>query len=120
MKLLAPEWLLLIPTIALAASRWPALRIARPARALCIVLVVIIFSEPVYRKLGDGMDLWVLVDRSASASSSLGPALPEWEALLERSRGPHDRLRYVDYAAAPLIRGQGETAGIDTSETRTA
>ena len=33
--------------------------------------------------------------------------LGEWEALLARSKGPDDRLFYVDYADVPVVRAEG-------------
>ncbi len=47
----------------------------------------------------DGLDLWVLVDQSDSATDLLRPRLPEWETILEKSKGASDRLFFVDFAA---------------------
>ncbi|MHA3774090.1 VWA domain-containing protein [Verrucomicrobiota bacterium sgz303538] len=120
MRLAAPEWLLLLPAIALAAWRWPELRLLRPARVLCMGLLVLVLTQPLLRKMADGIDLWVLVDRSASSAASMSTALPEMEAILERAKGTGDRLRIVDFAAAPLQRAEAESANLDPSETRTA
>ncbi|RYD73568.1 MAG: hypothetical protein EOP84_21325, partial [Verrucomicrobiaceae bacterium] len=120
MRFATPEWLLLLPAVALAAWRWPELRLLRPARLLCLGLLVLVLIQPQVRKMGDGIDLWVLVDRSASSASTMGEALPEWEAILERAKGTGDRLRMVDFAASPLVRGEAEATPLEASETRTA
>jgi hypothetical protein len=120
MKFASPEWLLILPALAFAAWRWPELRLTRPVRVLCMVLLCLILTRPMIRRAGEGIDLWLLVDRSASAASSIGPALPEWETLIERGRGPDDRLRILDFATGPVARGDSEGARIDPSETRAA
>jgi hypothetical protein len=46
--------------------------------------------------------------------------LPEWQALLERSKAPEDRLFYVDYADLPVVRGEGTGSFSGSAEaTRT-
>ena len=120
MKLGAPEWLLFLPVIALVAWRWPWLGLLRPLRAASLLLVVLILTQPAWRLASDGMDLWVLVDRSASAATRISEALPEWEALLRRGQGTEDRLQFVEFAASPVIRGQGEINVHDIQETRSA
>lgn len=119
MKLASPEWLLFLPVLALAAWRWPGLGLRRPLRAACLLLVLLVLTQPLWRLAGDGMDLWVLVDRSASAAGRMADALPEWETLLQRARGTDDRLHVVEFAATPTMRGEGEINAHDVQETRT-
>ena len=105
MRFAAPEWLILLPVAAFAAWYWPRLRLLTPWRLLLVLTLCLALARPQWRTHFAGLDLWVLVDRSASAAETLAPHLPEWEALLERSRGGRDRLHVVDYAAEAVVRG---------------
>ncbi|MDD5348852.1 MAG: VWA domain-containing protein [Chthoniobacteraceae bacterium] len=109
MHLAAPEWLLLFPVLALAAWRWRALR--APLRVVCLVLLICFAARPQVQRHGRGLDVWVLADRSASAAESVGTHLAEWERILERSKGPDDRLFWVDYATEACLREVGESIG---------
>ncbi|MDX2227594.1 MAG: VWA domain-containing protein [Verrucomicrobiae bacterium] len=122
MILASPEYLVLLPLLAFMAWRWPWLRLLHPLRALCLLLLVLCLCQPKARLFGSGLDLWVLVDRSASAASALQPRLTEWEKILERSKGTDDRVFFVDYADVPGIRGQIDANLFDTPPqfTRTA
>lgn len=113
MRLTSPEWLLLLPTLIAIGWFWRGLALQRPLRALPLLLLVCIATGPETRRFSDGLDLWVLVDRSDSAAELLSPKLPEWETLLSRSKGPDDRLRHVDFAAEAVVRGAQITAGPD-------
>lgn len=105
MRLLQPEWLLLIPILAVAGWFWRALHLEKPLRATCLLLAAILLAQPQMRRLGDGLDLWVLVDRSDSAKDLLQHKLPEWESILEHSRKAGDRLHFVDFADEAVTRG---------------
>lgn len=92
---------------------------------MCLLLTVLVLTRPQWRSASDGLDLWVLVDRSESAGDVLHPLLPEWEMLLEKSRGSDDRLHFVDYAGGAVQRGaQIQSGSTDytgsRSTTRTA
>ena len=67
MSFASPAWLLLLPLLALAGWRWPALRLREPLRALALVALVLALAG---LRIGGaaGRDVWVLVDRSASAA----------------------------------------------------
>ena len=106
MRLAAPEWLILLPLLVFAAWKWPGLRLRSPLRAICALLLLAILTQPQVRRLAGGLDLWVLVDRSVSVADKLEPQLPEWQKLLERAKGPADRVFYVDYADVPVLRGE--------------
>ena len=103
----APEWALLALLLLVVGFAWRSLRLWLPLRALCLMLLVLALMQPEIRRLGRGLDLWVLVDRSASAADGMTARLAEWESLLERSKGPDDRLFYVDYADVPVVRAEG-------------
>ena len=106
----APEWLLLAPILALVGGYWRALGLGRPLRLVCCALLVLVLADPRVRLLKSGLDLWVLVDRSASVGDTLERHLAEWEDLLARGRRHDDRLRYVDFAAEVAERGDDEGA----------
>ncbi len=113
-RLATPEWALILPLLALAIWRWPVLR--RPLRLALLGLIVLLLLQPELRRHGRGLDLWVLVDRSASASQSVEPHRAEWEQLLQRSRRPDDRLHLVDYADEAVERDA--TAGVSLPGSR--
>jgi hypothetical protein len=117
----APEWFLLAPVLLGVGWMWPRLRLARPLRVACLVLLVLAMAHPRIPMLGRGLDLWVLVDRSSSAADPMAKQLDEWQSLLERAKGADDRIFYVDYADVPVTRGEGTGAySGDANQTRTA
>jgi hypothetical protein len=111
MRLLHPEWLLLIPLLAAAGWFWRGMQLHKPLRMLCALLVALLLAQPQVRRHGDGLDLWVLVDQSDSARDLLAPKLAEWETILDKSKGSADRLRFVDFAGEAVARGAQMRAG---------
>jgi hypothetical protein len=95
-----PAWLALLPVVALAGWVWRGLQLQRPLRAGFIVLAVLLLMRPQWQRFAGGMDLWVLLDRSASTETAVDQGLPEWRQLLEsHKRHRNDGLHWVDYAA---------------------
>jgi len=117
-RLAAPYWLLLLPCVALLAWMVPRARLWRPLRLSCLVLLVFYLTRPEWNLTSPGMDLIVLMDRSASAAEWIEPHREEIERLLESNRGADDRLRIVDFAAAPLEREAGLPFETSRRETR--
>src|SRR5690625_792319 len=105
MRFLSPEWFLLLPILFLCAWWWKGIGLRQPLRFSCALLLIVILAQPQVRRLQDGLDLWVLVDQSASVHEHLAPRLPEWEGLLERSMGAEDRIAYLDFGEEVLNRG---------------
>ncbi len=94
-----PVWLLLIPALALTGWLWRGLALWRPLRAGALLIIVAMLARPQARMQQDGMDLWVLLDRSESTEDRIDRGLPEWTKLIKegaRSRG--DEMHLVDYA----------------------
>jgi len=116
MRLSSPEWFLLLPLLLVAGWFWRGWRLWRPLRILCLLLVVALLANPEWRRTSDGLDLWVLVDRSDSASTLLKPRLAEWEGILDKSKGSADRLYFIDFAAEALKRGAELRAGAGGTE----
>ncbi len=102
-----PQWLLLFLVLALLAWRLPRLALLSPLRAVCAVLLVLWLADPQLQISSPGKDLWVLMDRSDSAAGAVAASGPESETILESSRGPADRLFFVDFAEAPVLREPG-------------
>ena len=100
-----PEWLALLPILLLAGWLLPRLGLWRPLRIVLLVLITLTLAQPQWRKLEDGIDLWVLLDSSVSAEKPMAKGLPEWEKLLEKHRGRNDRLHYLNYASEVMRRG---------------
>jgi hypothetical protein len=107
---IALEWLLLLPVLGVVGWLWPRLRLYRPLRVLILVVAVLALARPEVRRLAEGLDLWVLVDRSDSAVDRMQARLPEWEALLADGRRAHDRIRYVEFADVVQDREQQDGA----------
>ena len=120
--------LVLMTTLAMPERRWTRLQAGAGVVAVLVVIAagftalglplwagwliaaaaiaVFLLAEPRVRRQGDGLDLWVLVDRSDSGWEELAPRLPEMETILEKSRGVDDRVFFVDFAAeaqTPLV-----------------
>ncbi|HLP09894.1 MAG TPA: vWA domain-containing protein, partial [Opitutaceae bacterium] len=107
MSFASPAWLLLLPLLGLAGWRWPALRVQEPLRAIVLLALTLALAG---LRIGGvaGRDVWVLVDRSASAATAWDRAGAEWESLLAQGRGRDDRLHFVDFAAEPIVRERGD------------
>ncbi len=118
----APEWFLLIPVLLFLGWWQKPLRLWRPLRALCLALLVLILVEPVLTREADGLDLFVLVDRSDSAAEAIEASLREQESLLEPPGSDRYRLRFIDFAAEALQREQAEGGRFqgDTGQTNLA
>ncbi|MEX1117931.1 MAG: vWA domain-containing protein [Terrimicrobiaceae bacterium] len=102
-----PQWFLLLLVLALLAWRIPRLGLLSPLRLLCAGLMILWLASPQLRISSAGTDLWVLMDRSDSAAEAMASSGQEWEAILGESRQPADRLFFVDFAAAPVLREPG-------------
>ena len=106
MRFASPAWFILLPLIALAVWRFRSLR--SPLRVACLLLLLLVLVQPQIRRLARGMDLWVLIDRSASAADAMVPRLGEIESLLGRSKPADDRIIYMEYAALAQVRGESD------------
>jgi len=104
-QFVAPQWFLLLPALAVAGWYWRGLHLERPLRVFCLLLAVLVLTEPRVRQQGDGLDLWVLVDQSDSGWEDLAPRLAEMETILEKSRASDDRIFSIDFADEAVTRG---------------
>jgi len=116
MRLVAPHWLLLLPILAVVAWQWPRLALWRPLRAALLTTLVLLLAGPEIRRQSDGLDLWLLVDRSESADETLAPRLREWEEILATTKSADDRLFAVDFADSAVTRGAVLRAGSGGTE----
>jgi hypothetical protein len=103
-----PEWLSLLPALALAGWYWPQLKLLRPLRFLTLLVAVGILCRPQWFRQIQGMDLMVLLDRSASTEDKVSKNLREWQGLLEKhKRSDADNLVLIDYATDVLPQSTG-------------
>ena len=116
-RLAAPQWLLLLRFTALS-WRLPRMQLWQPLRAGCVVLVILYLSRPEIRSTVSGLDLWVLVDRSASAQETVETRRTEMERLLEANKRREDRVFFVDFAASPVLRDPTVAFESSSAETR--
>ncbi|MFN8392119.1 MAG: VWA domain-containing protein [Bdellovibrionota bacterium] len=121
MRFASPEWFLLFPVLIVLAFKLPSLKLGRPLRALLLGIAVFALLDPSIRLLSEALDVWALVDRSASAKFSVGGHLAEWESLLKSGARSTDRLRIIDFADVAVDRGEGDATYFDLpkEETRT-
>lgn len=99
------------------------LKLWRPLRLAAVLTTILALCDPRFQRLRNQMDLWVLVDRSASAQEMVDQGIDEWKKLLQNAKpGAADRLRFVDYASEVVTQNNAETALYPASrgETRTA
>ncbi|HEY5953327.1 MAG TPA: VWA domain-containing protein, partial [Terrimicrobiaceae bacterium] len=118
LRLAAPQWLLLLPVLAALDWQIPRLRLWEPLRAACAILLVVCLARPEVRHVPAGMDLWVLVDRSDSAKESVEMRRVEMERILEANRTATDKLFFVDFASAPVLREFAATLEVSSAESR--
>jgi hypothetical protein len=112
------SWLLLVPALALAV--WWIRSWRRPLRIACLVLFLLVLMDPQIRRLGHGLDLWVLEDVSASADDQMTAHREEIESLLSHSAGPDDRIFIVDYAEHAQLRTEADPiTDVQKQRTRT-
>ncbi len=116
----APLWALLaLPLLAIGLTQ-RQLRLWEPLRAFCLILVVFALMQPRLRTLTTGLDLWVLVDRSASAADRLTRHLAEWETLIRQdAHTAQNRLVWIDYADTPIRRSTSDTTIYTGNASRT-
>ncbi len=114
-----PEWFALLPVVLLAGWLLPRLSIWKPLRLALIVLITLTLAQPQWRRLAEGIDLWVLLDSSVSAEGPMAKGLPEWEKLLEKGRGAQDRIFYLNYAAEVMKRGAEGAEMYERNQTQT-
>ncbi len=99
------------------------LKLWRPLRLAAVLTTILALCDPRFQRLRNQMDLWVMVDRSASAQEMVDQGIDEWKKLLQNAKpGAADRLRFVDYASEVVTQNNSETALYPASrgETRTA
>lgn len=107
-RLLEPALLLLLIPLLILGWRYRAWRLASLPRALSLTLLLLALAGLEWKRPGEALDLWVLVDRSASAEEALAPRLEEWESLLRRHQRGDDALHFLDFAVEAFPRGRGE------------
>jgi len=123
MKLNAPEWLLLVPLLAFLAWYVRGVDWRRPLRVICLALLVFALCDPQVVHWSPGLDLWVLVDQSSSATDALTAHESEIEGLLDHSKGSADNIHYLDFAENAEERETESDRGVyegDRDATRTA
>lgn len=94
-----PYWAVLFPVCVAVAWKWPALQWTRPLRAGALALLALALMHPMVRVRSGGIELWVLMDRSASAESLEARQGNEVLSLLRRSKPAGAQLRVADFAA---------------------
>jgi len=120
MSLAAPYWLLLLPALLLLGWRFPQLGVRQPLRALAIILLVLVLAQPQWRPKDKSLDLWVLLDQSASTEDRIEQSLNEVRGILNREK-PNDncRIHLVDFGAGAITRVEGRgVSEVGRSETQ--
>ena len=123
MSFASPQFFLLIPLLFLATWLLRRLELWRPLRIILILLLIFAICDPLIKLKRGGMDLWVLLDRSASAREMVDAGEREWKALLENSKPGSDyRVNFLDYAAEviPTTHTENSIFSGNRSLTRTS
>lgn len=123
MSFASPHFFLLLPLLVLAGWLLRRLQLWRPLRVLLMVLLVIAICDPLIKLKRGGMDLWVLLDRSASARDMVDAGEREWKSLLENSKPGSDyRAFFLDYAGEviPTTETENSIYSGNRSLTRTS
>ena len=98
-----PIWLILIPAVLLLAVVMKPLSLLsplKPLRLAILVLIALTLAQPRMQMQDQALDLWVLVDRSASVQDRVDQSFAEWKKILEKSKpSGEDRLHFIDYAS---------------------
>ena len=92
------EWFALLPVLLLAGWLLPRLSLWRPVRLLLLVLITVTLAQPQWRRLADGVDLWVLLDSSTSAEQPMAKGMQEGKALGDRLSLLETKWEESDYA----------------------
>lgn len=104
-------WLWLVPILAALAWWRRGLRLHWPLRALALLLLVILLANPKLERADRALDLFVLLDRSASTEDLIDRNLPDWMRILEKAKpSPKDEIRLVNFGSEVLLQGAGETS----------
>ncbi len=107
----APQFFILIPFLIVAGYYFRRLELWKPLRIAALAVIVIALADPQVKRSKKGMDLWVLVDRSASAETMVAQNFEEWKRLLVNSRpSGTDRITFVDYAAEVQTKPNSESS----------
>lgn len=120
MTFAAPYWLLLIPSLILLGWRFPALRLRQPLRALALFLIVLALTQPQWQPRDKTLDLWVLLDQSASTEDRIEQSLGEVRRILNKEKpNSQCQLHYIDFAAGAMTRIEGRgVSELNSGETR--
>jgi hypothetical protein len=104
----SPGWIILLPVLAFVGWYWKPLQLWSSLRMVALLLGVLLLMNPRWKSKEDGLDLWVLLDRSESTGVLLEQNVAEWLKLLEGSRrSGADRMFLADYASEVMHhRGQ--------------
>ncbi len=108
LRLLAPEWLFLLPLLALIGWKYKFLRLLDPLRAAALAAFVLALAHPVFNRGGSEMDLWVMIDQSNSTGGLPADQATELHSILEKAKHPGDRIRLVDFSGESILRGKGD------------
>lgn len=107
-RLLSPEWLLLLPFLAVVGWKYRQLRLYVPLRAAALVAFLLALAHPVFNRGGSEMDLWVMIDQSTSTGGYPDAQSKEIQTILEKAKRSGDRIRLVDFSGEAILRGKGD------------
>lgn len=106
----APGWFGLLPVLVGLGWWCRGLRLHLPLRALTLFGVLCLLANPRREQGKQALDLFVLLDRSASTEGMIDENLADWLRILEKAKpSPEDEIRVVNFASEVLLQGVGET-----------
>ena len=107
----ATEWLWLLPVLVGLGVWKHHLRLHLPLRALALILLICLLANPKREHQKRSLDLFLLLDRSASTEGMIDENLPDWTRILEKAKpSADDEIRVINFGSEVLVEGVGETA----------
>ena len=101
------HWLLLVPLLVVLNYSVTDLGLRRPLRMLLAVLLIGALLNLSIAFTSNSQDLWVLIDRSASAQQTVSKNVREWMNILQSTKPSGDRIRYIEFADSALASETG-------------
>ena len=114
-----PWWLIFFPLGLLCAYTLKFTPLFRPLRITLFAILVLALSDPRIKLKDTGTDLFVLLDRSASASAMVNTSWEEMKNLLNKSKSSRDNLHVIEFAKEAKLITANQKELFETSQNYT-
>ncbi len=114
-----PWWLLLFPIALLTSYYLKSAFFLKPLRIVIFACILLALTEPKIKLSQSGTDLYILLDRSASAKAMVENHWEEMNTLLTKSKSSRDNLYVIEYAKEAKLLTSNQNEVFDTSPNST-